>query len=118
MLSTILKSKEAIGKALVSGTSAKRKKQMLSVHEDIDKAVYKWFVEVIAQKIPISGNAVQQKALNYARLWGNEWLSRFKAHQEIVGKTLCGESTSADTGSASTWMSTNVSLVLKYCAMW
>lgn len=54
---------EAIEQALASGTSAKRKKLMPSAHEELDKAMYTWFVETRA-KIPISGNAVQHKALN------------------------------------------------------
>ncbi|XP_070390804.1 tigger transposable element-derived protein 6-like [Dermacentor albipictus] len=119
-LSTILKSKEAIEQALASGTSAKRKKLTPSAHEDLDKAMYAWFVETRAKNIPISGNAVQQKALNYACLLGIDdfkastgWLSRFKARHDIVGKTLSGESASADTGNASAWISTNVSTLLK-----
>ncbi|XP_072145523.1 tigger transposable element-derived protein 6-like [Dermacentor andersoni] len=123
LLSTILKSKEAIAQALALGASAKRKKRMPSAHKDLGKAMYTWFVETTAKNIPISGNAVQQKALNYACLLGIDdfkagtgWLSRFKAHHDIVGKTLSGESASADIGSASAWISTNVSALLKDCA--
>lgn len=39
-LSTILKSKDATGKALASGTSAKHKKFTEPVHEALDKTVY------------------------------------------------------------------------------
>ncbi|KAH7948858.1 hypothetical protein HPB49_002820 [Dermacentor silvarum] len=69
-LSTILKFKEAIEQALASGTSAKQKKPTPSAQEKLDKAMHTWFVETSAKKIPISGNAVQQKALNYACLLG------------------------------------------------
>ncbi|KAH7932909.1 hypothetical protein HPB49_004681 [Dermacentor silvarum] len=55
-LSTILKCKDAIVKALASGTSAKHKKVTQPVHEDLDKAVYTWFVETRAKKIALSGD--------------------------------------------------------------
>lgn len=123
-LSTILKSKDAIEKALASGTSAKRTKLTPSAHEELEKAVYKWFVETRVKKIPISGHAVQQKALNFACLLGIEdfkastgWLSRFKNRHDIVGKTLSGESASADTSSASAWVSENVPALLEEFAM-
>ncbi|KAH7936762.1 hypothetical protein HPB49_003905 [Dermacentor silvarum] len=52
-LSAILNPKEAIEKAFASGTSAKRKKLTPSVHEEFNKAVYTWFVETRAKKIPL-----------------------------------------------------------------
>ncbi|KAH7979566.1 hypothetical protein HPB49_009889 [Dermacentor silvarum] len=69
-LSTILKCKDAIAKALASGSSAKHKKVTQPVHEDLDKAVYTWFVETRAKKIARSGDIVRQKALDYACLLG------------------------------------------------
>ncbi|XP_070378200.1 tigger transposable element-derived protein 6-like [Dermacentor albipictus] len=67
---------------------------------------------------------MQQKALNYGCLLGiddfkagTRWLSRFKARHDIVGKMLSGESALADIGNASAWISTNVSALLKDCAM-
>ncbi|KAH8009896.1 hypothetical protein HPB51_021694 [Rhipicephalus microplus] len=75
-LSTILKSKDAIGKALASGTSAKHKKVTQPVHEALDKAVYTWFVETRAKKIAFSGDIVRQKALDFACMLG---IDDFKA---------------------------------------
>lgn len=119
-LSTILKSKESIAKALASGTSAQHKKVTQPLHEDLDKAVYTWFVETRAKKVPLSGNIVQQKALNYACLLGIDdfkastgWLNRFKARHNIVGKVLCGESAAADTDGASAWTESNVAGIMK-----
>ncbi|KAH6935931.1 hypothetical protein HPB50_011481 [Hyalomma asiaticum] len=96
-------------KALASGTSSKRKKMTPSVHEVLDKAAYTWFVEMRAKNIPMSGNAVQQKALNYACLLGIDdfkassgCLTRFRVHHNIVDKTLCSESASADTSKGGT----------------
>lgn len=70
-LSTILKSKDAIAQALSSGTSAKRKKLTQAAHEDLEKALYTWFLDVRAKKMPVSGNMLQQKALGYAVCWAS-----------------------------------------------
>lgn len=124
-LSTILKSEASISKALASGTSAQRKKTTQPAHEELDKAVYAWFCETRAKNIPISGSLIQQKALNYACILGISenfkasagWLNRFKERHEIVGKVLCGESASADSDGASSWIATSAaSIVEKYSA--
>lgn len=118
-LSTILKCKDAIAKALASGTSAKHKKVTQPVHEDLDKAVYTWFVETRAKKIALSGDIVRQKALNYACLLGIDdfkasvgWLNRFKSRHSIIGKVLCGEAASADSDGAAAWMSASLAGIL------
>lgn len=107
-LSTILKSEASISKALVSGTPAQRKKMIQPAHEYLDKTVYACFCETRAQKIPISGSMIQQKALNYARVLGignnfkasAGWLNRFKERHVIFGKVLCGQPASADSDDA------------------
>lgn len=43
---------------------------MALAHEELDKAVYTWLADMRARNLPISGSAVQQKALNYAYLLG------------------------------------------------
>lgn len=118
-VSTVLKNKDSIQKALASGTSAQHKKVTLPKHEELDKAVYTWFVGARAKNVPLSGAIVQQKALNYACLLGVDdfkastgWLSRFKARHDIVGKVLSGESADADGEAASAWMSDNAASIL------
>ncbi|XP_075732481.1 tigger transposable element-derived protein 6 [Rhipicephalus microplus] len=119
-LSTILKSKDAIGKALASGTSAKHKKVTQPVHEALDKAVYTWFVETRAKKIALSGDIVRQKAMDFACMLGIDdfkasvgWLNRFKSRHSIIGKVLCGEAASADKDGAAAWMSASLGSILK-----
>lgn len=75
-VSTILKNKDAITAAFASGSSAKCKMVTQPVHKDLKKAVFKWFVETWAKKIPISGGIVCEKALNYACVLG---INDFKA---------------------------------------
>lgn len=119
-LSTVLKNKDSIHKALASGTSAQHKKVTLPKHDELDKAVYTWFVDARAKNIPLSGATVQQKALNYACLLGLDdfkastgWLSRFKTRHGIVGKVLSGESAAADGEAASEWISDNAASILE-----
>uniref|UniRef100_A0A224Z9W5 Tick transposon n=1 Tax=Rhipicephalus zambeziensis TaxID=60191 RepID=A0A224Z9W5_9ACAR len=119
-LSTILKAKDAITSAISSGTSTKRKKLTPSAHEDLEKALYTWFLDMRAKKMPISGSVLQQKALNYACILGIEdfvastgWLTRFKARHDIVGKVLCGESAASDANGAATWASSALPDILK-----
>lgn len=119
-LSTILKSKDAITSALSSGTSTKRKKLTQGAHEDLEKALFKWFLDMRAKKMPISGSVLQQKALNYACLLGIEdfkastgWLTRFKARHDIVAKVLCGESAASDANGAATWASSALPDIMK-----
>ncbi|KAH9362068.1 hypothetical protein HPB48_002046 [Haemaphysalis longicornis] len=123
-LSTILKSEASISKALASGMSAQRKKTTQPAHEDFDKVVYYLVLrDKGAKKIPISGTMIQQKALNYACLLGvgddfkasTGWLNRFKERHDIVGEVLSGESASADSNSASSWIATNTANILEKC---
>lgn len=119
-LSTVLKNKDSIHKALASGTCSQHKKVTLPKHDELDKAVYTWFVDARARNIPLSGATVQQKALQYACLLGLDdfkastgWLSRFKTRHGIVGKVLSGESAAADEEAASEWISDNAASLLE-----
>lgn len=64
LLSTVLKNKDFIQKAHLL-RSAQHKKVTLPKHEELDKAVYTWFVDMQAQakNIPLSEAIGQQKAL-------------------------------------------------------
>lgn len=92
-------------------------------NEQLDRAVYTWFVDMRAKNIPQRGAVVHQKALNYACLLGlnnfkasTGWLSRFKTRHGTVGKVLPGESAAADGEAASEWISDNAANILEqYC---
>ena len=63
-----------------------------------DQALYKWFVKVREQEIPINGLALKEKALKYAEELGiddfkasNGWFDRWKSRHEISFKTISGE---------------------------
>lgn len=110
-LSTILKSKEDVLKAVHSGScSGQRKKLKAATYGDVDEAVFKWFTDIRAKDIPVSGAVLQQKARDFACLLGCDdfkastgWLHKFKMRHMIVGKTASGESHAADAEQASVW---------------
>ncbi|XP_064462137.1 tigger transposable element-derived protein 6-like [Ornithodoros turicata] len=110
-LSTILKAKDSILDGLKKGTSSQCKRLKGAMYDDVDKAVYSWFMETRAQNVPITGAVLQQKAKDFACLLENDafrassgWLHRFKVRHAIVGKVVSGESASADVPEAAVWL--------------
>ncbi|KAG0423846.1 hypothetical protein HPB47_000394 [Ixodes persulcatus] len=78
--------------------------------KDFDDAVATWLKDLRARNIPVSGNMIQKKAVEFAALFdvigfdaSSGWLHRFRARYGIVWKQVCGEASSADTAAASTW---------------
>ncbi|KAH7974874.1 hypothetical protein HPB49_020598 [Dermacentor silvarum] len=102
-LSTILKNKASILGALENGASARNKTVAAAAFPDVDKAVFAWFCEQRANKVPLSGRILQQKALDFACMLSHDnfkaspgWLSRFKARHDIVAKVISGEAAAVD----------------------
>ena len=65
-LSTWLKSKDKIVKAFEGGTSSKMQKLKPCGNENLERALYTWFVQMRQQGVPISGLVLREKALSYA----------------------------------------------------
>ncbi|KFD50662.1 hypothetical protein M513_08469 [Trichuris suis] len=88
-----------------------RKVMKKAQNEEVDQAVYVWFMQKRAMGQPISGPLLCQKALHFnARLGGNSsfrastgWLHKFKKHHGIREIEIHGEKVSADESSASTF---------------
>ena len=81
-----------------------------STYDDLEKAVYRWFVSVRAKNIPILGPVLQEKALQYATELGYDefhassgWLHNFKECHNICFKAICGESSAVDTEVVGDW---------------
>ncbi|KAH8040920.1 hypothetical protein HPB51_013090 [Rhipicephalus microplus] len=75
----------------------------LAAFPDVDKAVFAWFCEQRANKVPLSGRILQQKALDFACMLSHDkfkaspgWLSRFKTRHDIVAKVISGETAAVD----------------------
>ncbi|KFD61572.1 hypothetical protein M514_08469 [Trichuris suis] len=88
-----------------------RKVMKKAQNEEVDQAVYVWFMQKRAMGQPISGPLLCQKALHFnARLGGNSsfrastgWLHKFKKRHGIREIEIHGEKVSADESSASTF---------------
>ncbi|XP_064468534.1 tigger transposable element-derived protein 6-like [Ornithodoros turicata] len=100
-LSTILKEKEKIMSSVERGSSSQRKKVKRPSYEEIEKALFAWFMDVRARNVPVSGAMLIQKAKDFGCMLGcddfkasNGWLQNFKARHQIVGKVISGESAS------------------------
>ncbi|XP_054281171.1 jerky protein homolog-like [Macrosteles quadrilineatus] len=85
--------------------SLHRKTMKMAENQDLDTAVYTWFMQVRGQGQPISGPLLCEKALEMnAKLGGNAdfkastgWLKRFKSRHGIRELDIQGEKLSADT---------------------
>jgi hypothetical protein len=67
-------------------------------YDEINRAMFEWFVSERAKGIPISGPFIQTEALETAKKLGkhnfkasNGWLVSFKLRHNIVFNALCGE---------------------------
>ncbi|XP_064467178.1 tigger transposable element-derived protein 6-like [Ornithodoros turicata] len=110
-ISTILKNEEKLRKeAAGSGASAKRKRIQDRAYEDIEEAVYKWFLDARSRKIPISGPVLAAKAKHFAYLLDEDlkpcggWLQRFKDRYGITYRRIVGESASMDRAGREAWL--------------
>ncbi|XP_037528447.1 tigger transposable element-derived protein 6-like [Rhipicephalus sanguineus] len=111
-VSTIYKNKDKLRQQLQQDSSSlSRKRIRTSKYEDLDAALFRWFREVRAQSIPVSGPMLQQKAKSLGALLGhddfnplNGWIQRFKDRHGISCKVVCGESGDVDDESIEVWL--------------
>lgn len=88
--------------------SLHRKTMKMAENQNLDTAVYTWFMQVRCQGQPISGPLICEKALEMnKKLGGNAdfnattgWLMRFKSRHGIRNLDIQGEKLSADTEAA------------------
>ena len=75
-LSTFLKQKSKVEQNIdADALGPQRKKMRTADYEEVDKAVYTWFVEMQAKNIPINGPLLCERARSFARSLGfrNSW---------------------------------------------
>lgn len=79
-------------------------------YNNVEKALYKWFVTIHASNIPISGPMLPTESAGFARIFGQDdfsarsgWLQRFKDDYDIVGKVVTSESCMADVDNIKNW---------------
>lgn len=112
-LSTFLKDRDKIQREYNESNagSASRKRIRTANFEDIDKSVYKWFLEVRSQDIPVSGPMLCAKARDFAVIYGVDeqfkatqgWLRAFRSRHDVVFKGVAGEENSAPQDIAQGW---------------
>ena len=80
------------------------------VHEDLDNALFTWFVNARSQGIPVSGPLLHEKGIQYGQtLYDSNftispaWIDRWKKRRGISSKIVCGESMSVTPEMESTW---------------
>lgn len=94
---------------------------MLVTYQDVDDATFKWFMETLSARVPLSGAVLQRQAINFANMLGCDnfrassgCLEKFKRRHAIVSRALSGESGSADVGGAATWLEEEKGILDKY----
>ena len=108
-VNTIWKNKDSIIAAFEQ-FSSKTKKLRTTPHEDIDKALLKWFTIQRNMNIPITGAVLQAKAEDFAKLFNKDficsvgWLERFKKRHNIICGKISGEAAEVSTTVIEQWI--------------
>lgn len=106
----IVKSKE---KVIEQFEKCEKKKRIRShQHPELDKALLAWFTQQRANKVPISGSLLQEKANELAILLKMEnfqcsssWIQRFRSRHNITFGKISGESATVDRALTGNWIS-------------
>lgn len=112
-LSGFLKDKDNILKNYADESVGEKRKRAIKLGFPlVDKALRIWFSEVRHRNINVDGTLIKAKALEFAKLFGendfkasNGWFENWKERNNIVYKQLAGESASVDYETAAEWMS-------------
>ena len=118
-LSTWVKSKEKLFAALEKGNNVKRQKLRTWHHETLETAVFKWFLSLRRQNVPLFGALIQEKASQYAKELSIEhfkasdgWLRRWEERNNVIFKTISGESNSVTPEMVNAWSETSLPTLL------
>ena len=115
-----VKNKEDIISSYESGKyGAKRQKISSGKHDQIDKAVYKWFMNARERNVPISGHILSEKALEFAKQLNvtdfkasEGWLDRWKNRNNVVHRAISGEEKSCTPEMTASWEQTHLPTIL------
>lgn len=120
-VSRIKKNQATLIQDKVAGGNLERKRKRKSTHEEVDKAVAKWFHQQRTKNAVISGPMLMEQAQKMAITMdvdftpSNGWLSRFKSRENITFTRICGEKASADFGDAQEWIESSIpDLIIEY----
>ena len=98
-----MKTKETVMREAEENMVSTRKRKRRSKGEDMEAALYKWFVDARARDAPVTSAVLEEKANHLAALLGNRdfkamngWLCRWKSCNGIKFKKERGEKKDAD----------------------
>ena len=117
-LLTILKDRTSISERHASNDEPSRKRKREGAHADVDKALWKWFVQKRQQHVTLSGPMLKEKAQDFASqlsvdfVASDGWLQRWRARHGVEHKRAHGERNGADQVSASTFISNELPDIL------
>lgn len=94
-ISTIWKEREKI-KKLFENNCLKMKRARPPKHAKIEEALFKWFKYQKMNNLPVNGPILQQKANDFARCYGEDfinpsWIHRFRVRYGIAKQKTSGE---------------------------
>jgi len=109
-VSSMWKKREGIKKNF-KGSNPNLKKSRTALYANLDEAIFQWFREQRTKAIPLDGNLIKAKALQYAEALGieefsatNGWFDGWKKRYDVSFKKLTGESGSAPTHDKDSWL--------------
>lgn len=111
-LNTIIEKKQEIREQVKKcGTSAKKRKTRKEAkYSCMEAALFSWYQQARASRIPVDGNILREKARSIAArmciknfVASNGWISRFKERHGLVYKKLAGESAAVDGSAVEEW---------------
>ena len=95
-----------------------------AAHEALDQAVFKWFLNIRSQNVPLSGAIIQENASSYAKELNIEnfktsdcWLRRLKERRNITFKNISGEPNSVTAEMVDACRETSLPTLLSNCAL-
>ena len=98
---------------------AKRQKLSSGKYDNIDTAVYKWFINARERNVPISGQIIREKALDFAKQFNipdfkasEGWLDRWKTRKNVIYRVISGEENSCTPEMTASWKETHLPTIL------
>ena len=92
-------------------TGSLRKRMHSVKHEDLDSAVYCWFLQVRERKLPVSSHILKEKAKKFAAAFGiedfhcsNGWVDCFKQQHDLRFRAISGEKGEVSNDTTSNWL--------------
>lgn len=119
-LSTFLRDKDKIYASIASGSvSSKSKRLRTSKYENLESELPRWFKNVRAKNVALSGPIIREKAKKIAEslqildfAFSDGWFARFKKRHNITSQKVCGEANKVSEETADEWIK-NFSIILQ-----